>query len=270
VPNLSAPIIRRNPSRRAWDHLARNGCFSSQAYGSEEFKEARARLDFKGWIPWRQIRTVLCLAGAGGQQSALFASLGYHVTVVDISPEQLKIDEAVAAENGFDIDCIQGDMLDLDRLVNRQFDLVYQPISAHYANDVRVLYRKIYTVVRPGGFYWAEHWSPFQMQLAVIDRWDGQSYRIAEPQRRGVAVPWIIHQHAEGNVPGIGWHYIHSLDDLIGGLCEAGFHILRFTERRQADAYAAQGSEAHLAAYIPPFIAIFAQRDSRSIQTRGR
>jgi len=41
--------------------------------------------------------------------------------------------------------------------------MVYQPISAHYIADVRRLYQNVRSVVRPGGYYWVEHWNPFQM-----------------------------------------------------------------------------------------------------------
>jgi hypothetical protein len=78
----SRELTHRNPSRRAWDQLAQAGCFCSEPYGAEEFQDARQRLDFKEWIPWQQIKTVLCLAAGGGQQSGLFASLGCRVTVI--------------------------------------------------------------------------------------------------------------------------------------------------------------------------------------------
>jgi SAM-dependent methyltransferase len=250
----------RAASRRAWDQLAKIGCFCSEAYGTNEFKNARSLLDFAGWIPWHEINTVLCLAAGGGQQSLLFASLGYRVTVVDLSPEQLTVDRTVAEQNGFEVECIEGDMLNIDRLLSRQFDLVYQPISAHYANDVRRLYRVVRKVVRPGGFYWVEHWSPFQMQLAAIDRWDSQAYRLVEPQRSGKPIPWIVTCELSPKAPNICWHYVHSLNELIGGMCDAGFKILRFAEREQKNLNAEPGSEAHLAAYLPPFLAIFGQR----------
>jgi SAM-dependent methyltransferase len=225
-----------------------------------EFQDARQRLDFKGWIPWQEITNVLCLAAGGGQQSALFASLGYRVTVVDISPAQLRVDQSVAQGNGFEIQCVEGDMLGIDRLFGRHFDLVYQPISAHYAHDVRQMYRGIYRVVRPGGYYWVEHWSPFQMQLASIGRWESQAYHLVEPQGRGVPLPWLVTHEPSSYLPSIGWHHVHTLSDLIGGLCKAGFRVLRFAEREQSNIAAAPGSEAHLAAYIPPFFAVFGQK----------
>jgi hypothetical protein len=43
-------------------------------------------------------------------------------------------------------------------------------------------------------------------------------------------------------------------------LCDAGFRILRFAERRQGDLSAEPGTRDHLDAYVPPFFAMFAQR----------
>ena len=104
-------------------------------------------------------------------------------------------------------------------------------------------------------------WSgPFQMQLAAVDAWDGQAYRLAEPQGRGRPIPWLIGPAASPNEPRICWQYIHSLNDLVGGLCDLGFKLLRFAEREQSDVNAAPGSEGHLATYLPPFLALFAQR----------
>lgn len=100
------------------------------------------------------------------------------------------------------------------------------------------------------------------MQLASIGRWDGHAYRLVEPQNRGTPVPWIVSSASSPHGPSVGLHYVHSLSDLVGGLCEAGFSILRFAERTQSNLAAAPGSEAHLAAYVPPFLAIFGQRIS--------
>jgi len=113
---------------------------------------------------------VLCLACGGGQQAALFASLGYRVTLADISPDQLQIDRAVAEEYGLKIELVEADMLDLSRLHGRQFDLVYQAVSACYVPDVQRLYREVARVIKPGGWYRVEHWNPVQLQLPDDDR----------------------------------------------------------------------------------------------------
>jgi SAM-dependent methyltransferase len=90
----------RSVNRAGWDQLTARGSHSSRAYGPEQFAGARQLLDPAGWFPWRRLRTVLCLAAGGGQQGPLFASLGYEVTVVDLSPEQLEQDRATARRHG--------------------------------------------------------------------------------------------------------------------------------------------------------------------------
>src|SRR5689334_1410195 len=142
------------------------GSHSSRAYGPEQFSRARQLLDPAGWFPWRRLRTVLCLAGGGGQQGPLFASLGYEVTVVDLSPEQLEQDRATARRHGLTLDCVEADMQDLSALPQGSFDLVYQPVSSLYVADIRQCYRQVAAVTRPGGLFFSEHWNPVQMQLA--------------------------------------------------------------------------------------------------------
>lgn len=134
----------RTVSRNAWAYLAKNGCDSSLAYGPEEFKHARKWLDANGWIPWRRVHSVLCLACGGGQQALLFASLGHRVTLLDISPEQLGIDREVAERYGLEVECVEGDMQNLSSLYGRDFDLVYQAVSACYVPDVRRVYQEIF------------------------------------------------------------------------------------------------------------------------------
>jgi SAM-dependent methyltransferase len=249
-------------NRQGWAYLVQRGCDSTQPYGSKQFARAREYLDSRAWIPWDKVRSVLCVAAGGGQQAPLFASLDRRVTVVDLSPNQLQRDREVAERYGFDIECLEGDMLDLSALYGREFDLVYQPVSALYVPDVRALYQEVFRVLKPGGYYWVEHWNPVQMQLADCSTWDGEAYRIAHPQGPGKAIPWSDWDVNGREVPAVCWHYIHPLGHLIGGLCEAGFVILRFAETSDGDLSAEPGTLAHLAAYLPTFSILFAQRVS--------
>ena len=239
----------------AWDYLATHGSDSSQPYDAAGLAQARAGFLAQPWIPLDGVRTVLCLAAGGGQQGPLFASLGYEVTVVDLSTEQLDRDRQAARALGLTVECVQADMLDLSPLAGRRFDVVHQPISACYVPSVERLYRQVAGVLRPGGWYDVEHWNPVHVQLTGLGTWDG-AYTVARPQAPGTRVPWV-----PGDSSGVVcWHYVHRLEDLIGGLCRTGFTVHRVAERAYGDAGAPPGSHEHLAAYVPPFFRLLAKR----------
>ena len=253
-------------NKNAWSYLVRRREVSTRSYGPREFKQAYYWLDTTSWIPWRRVKTVLCLASGGGQQGPLFASLGLRVTVFDLNADQLETDRRTAQRYGLSIECIEGDMMDLSALYGRDFDLVYQPISSLYVPDIRRVYHEVFKVLRPGGYYWVEHWNPMQMQLSETMPWDGEAYRIKYQQGTGEPLAW---EHATNQgESAVSWNYIHSLEALIGGICDAGMIILRFGERHDGESSARPGSNAHMAAYIPSFYSVFARKPQRRAARR--
>jgi SAM-dependent methyltransferase len=243
----------RAVNRQAWTRLA------SQGSAEPHFSEAKEWLDPEGWIHWPEVRNVLCLAAGGGQQAPLFASLNCNVVSADICPEQLEHDRQAARQHGFEIECVEADMLDLSALHGRDFDLVYQAISACYVPDVRRLYAEVSHVLRPGGFYRVQHWNPVHIQLADNVTWTGRGYELVRPCVSGVPHVW---RRAGENGGGDTecWHYIHSMTDLVGGLCDAGFQILRFTQFEHYDEQAEPGSDAHVCSYVRPLFSMYALR----------
>jgi SAM-dependent methyltransferase len=247
-------------NRRGWDELARMGCESSTPWDIGRMSEPEKWLDGFGWLPWGRIRDVLVLAGAGGQQAPLFARLGCRVTVVDLSPAQLRRDRSLAERLGLELECVQGDMCDLSVLGDRRYDLVYQPVSTCYVPDVGRCYRAVASVVRSGGLYWSQHWNPTQIQLSASRAWDGSAYRIERPV---VDRSPVVLSASGWDAGPLCWHYVHPLTELIGGICAAGFTIERFAEYGASDLGSAPGGSAHLAAYLPPFYVVLAQRSPR-------
>jgi SAM-dependent methyltransferase len=246
-------------NRLAWSHLAQQGCDSSQPFRPGQFSNARRALDPTNSIPWDDIRSVMCLAAAGGQQAPLFASLGYEVVSVDICADQLALDDEVAARLGLTIECVEADMLDLSQLRGCEFDLVYQAVSACYVPDVSRLYTEVASVLKPGGYYRVEHWNPVHLQLAR-EPWNGGSYVIDKPQRAGEPLPWDY--EGDGRAP--VWHFLHPIGELVGGLCHTGYEILDFQESHRHDGAACEpGSHAHLARYLPPFFTVLARKRRR-------
>jgi SAM-dependent methyltransferase len=241
----------------AWDYLAEHGCDSCQPYGEAELASPASVLDPDGWIPWEEVKSVLCLAAGGGQQAPLFAVMGRSVTSADLCEKQLERDHWLASQAGVEIETIRADMLDLAVLHGRDFDLVYQAVSACYVPDVRKLYQEIGRVLRPHGLYRVEHWNPLHVQLCPTQSWDGTAYRISRSQNCQEPMPWA-YDGDEGS--SVCWHYIHGLRDLIGGVCEAGFAVEKFTEPWVGSEAAQPGSHEHLAAFLPPFIRMLARR----------
>jgi hypothetical protein len=247
----------REINRVSWDYLARRG--TERPCAQEDFAFARSLVDPEGWIPWNEVRTVLCLAGGGGQQGPLLAFLGLEVTVVDLSPRQLRLDRETARRYGVSLECVEADMCSLDRLRGRKFDLVYQPVSSCYVPDVRTMYRGLFQLLEPGGYYRVEHRNPLHLQLPQYGAWDGTGYRIVLSQTPNRPVRWQEWDE-KGEEKPTSQYYIHPLQALIGDLCDARFTIECFRERQLQDPSPEPGSPAHLAAYIPPFFTILSRR----------
>lgn len=248
------PADYRTVNREGWDLLS-----LLDDPSTFQADTARNDLDRFGWIPWEGIRDVLCLAAAGGQQAPRFAALGYNVTLVDLSPGQLERDREVCREMGLTVEFVEADMLDLSQLRGRQFDLVYQPVSACYVPDVLRLYREVASVTRTGGHYMVEHWSPAQLRVAPDAPWDGSAYRISRPADSTEPLLWHSAEAPLGKQASCV-HYVHTLGSLVGGLCESGFDVVEFREPHHGNVAAEPGSDEHMAAYLPPFISMLARR----------
>jgi SAM-dependent methyltransferase len=246
----------RAVNRECWNLLS---LADDPELSEEDFENARRTLDPNGWIPWDEVTTVLCLAGAGGEQGPLFASLGCTVTVADISPGQLARDQEMADEYSLSIECVEADVCDLHELYGRDFDVVYQSISSVYIPDLYEMYREVAKVVRPGGLYVSEHWLSGQAQLAE-ESWDGTAYRIDKPLVREVPIPWESEDSPVGEGTVTCWHFLHTLDELLGGVCDAGFVIEGVRQSEEGDLDAEPGSDEHISAFVQPFISVLARR----------
>jgi ubiquinone/menaquinone biosynthesis C-methylase UbiE len=170
-------------------------------------------------------KNVLCLAGGGGQQSAMFSLLGAEVTVSDLTPEQLEADQRAAEHYGYTVETIQGDMRDLSVLPAAHFDGVYQPISTLFIPDLRELYRGVARVIKVGGLYYSQYAVPL-LYMAEMKPWDGEAYtlRITQPYVRGA-----ILETEDGRTnfsEGTSFsEFHHLLSDIINGHIAEGFAI---------------------------------------------
>ena len=104
------------------------------------------------WLEPVQNKSVLCLAGGGGQQAPILSALGARVTVFDLSEEQLERDRSIAARESFEIETVAGDMRDLSCFENETFDLIISPCATCFCPTVEEIWREsclLYTSPSP-------------------------------------------------------------------------------------------------------------------------
>jgi SAM-dependent methyltransferase len=243
-------------NRRAWDALVRDQQRFALPATDADFADPLVAVDGNGWLgPSITGRRVLCLAAGGGRQSALYAAAGAIVTVVDLSGEMLALDRQVAAERGFEIRTIETSMDDLSMLPAAGFELVIHPVSTCYVADIEAVYREIARVTEPRGLYISQHKQPASLQADIHPSPNG--YELIEPYYRNGPLPAVDGSpHRESGT----LEFLHRWEELIGGLCRAGFVIEDLIEPLHAEAGAAPGDFAHRSRYVAPYVRIKARR----------
>src|SRR5687768_5567538 len=235
-------------NRRLWDERARHGMPHTESARAADLKDPIAAADPLGWIdrPVTEKR-ILCLAAGGGKHGPLFAKAGAAVTVVDISPEMLALDRKVAAELGVQVRTVETSMDSLSMLPEGGFEVVVQPVSTCYVPEVRKVYTEVARVLVGGGVYISQHKQPAALQAEAVPA--GRGYLITESYRREGPLP-VVHgdfPHRESGA----MEFLHTWEDLIGGMCRAGFVIEDLVEPRHSD---------HRASFLPPFVTVKARR----------
>lgn len=252
-------FLRQN--RAAWNRLAETGSQFAKVASDEECRAPLATLDTRGWLP-ASVRglDVLCLASGGGWQSILYATAGATVTVVDLSGSMLKLDEREATRRHLTVRTIETSMDDLSMLRDESFDIVHQPVSTCYVEDIAAVYREISRVLRDNGLYISQHKQPGSLQITGRDAQD--RYVLGTEYYRDGPLP--VGSDTSYREPG-AVEYLHRWDQLVGELCRSGFVLEDFREPYRADESAPVGHYRHRGRFVPPYVRLKARRIPRAI-----
>jgi SAM-dependent methyltransferase len=186
------------------------------------------------WFPPLKGAEVLCLASGGGQQGPVLSAMGANVTVFDNSPAQLKQDQLVAERESLPLRTIEGDAADLSVFPDESFDLVFNPVSTVFMPDARTVWRECYRVLRHGGILMSGMMNPVHYIFDLYKADEGiLEVAHSVPYSDLTSIPKEdLDELIEKGLP---VEFGHSLTDLLGGQCEAGFVITGLYEDYMLD-----------------------------------
>jgi SAM-dependent methyltransferase len=246
----------RDQNRRAWNTMAETGSQFARVATDEECARPLETLDSRGWLPTSVAGLrVLCLAAGGGWQSILYAVAGADVTVLDLSPSMLALDDRESKRRRVNVRLVEGSMDDLSMLPDATFDIVHHPVSTCYIRNLAAVYREAARVARPGAIYISQHKQPTSLQIAERDRQDRYILGVGY-YHEGPLPPVSDDSYREPEAV----EYLHRWQDLIGGLCRAGFVLEDLVEPKRGDATAPPGHFRHRGLWTPPFVRLKARR----------
>jgi SAM-dependent methyltransferase len=252
----------RSYNRDAWDREVEGGQSRwTQPVDSETIAKAR-KGEFSillteniavplRWFPPLRDMDVLCLASGGGQQGPVLAAAGARVTVLDNSPAQLKQDRLVAERESLPLQTVEGDAANLSMFADESFNLVFNPCSTVFMPDVRAVWKECARVLRQGGILMTGSMNPVHYIFDLYKADEGileVAHSIPYSDLTSIAKQ-DLEEHVEKGLP---VEFGHSLSDLIGGQCAAGFVI--------TDMYEDYMLDSPLHNYHPSYIATRAMK----------
>ena len=242
-----------NYNREAWDREVEAGENRwTQPVSSEAIARAR-KGDFeivltenkpvpRSWFPLLKSTDILCLASGGGQQGPILAAAGANVTVFDNSPRQLAQDRLVAEREGLNIRLVEGDAADLSMFPDESFDIVFNPCSTVFMSDVRAVWKEAYRVLRHDGTLMTGSMNSIHY-IFDLQKFDNGILEVTH------SIPYsdIESLSREELEKGFPLEFGHSLTDLLGGQCAAGFHIVDIYEDIMPDSPLAKVHPSYIA-----------------------
>ena len=245
-----------NHNQRAWNRMVSKKQRFTKPADEKDLRDPLATVDGAGWLGNSIAgKSVLCLAAGGGRQGIIYASAGANVSVVDISGAMLELDRQVAAEKQLSIRTFETSMDDLPMFQDGEFEIVIHPVSTCYLPEIQPVFNEVARVTAPGGIYISQHKQPTSMQSDVQPSANG--YEITEPYYRSGPLPEVIgSSHREAGT----MEFVHRWEEIIGGMCRAGFVIEDLVEPVHADESAPKGTFNHRSCYIAPYVRIKARR----------
>lgn len=218
----------------AWDNTDESlSCYATAISHAEYLAAKNGTLDVtlagvklvpREWFPELRNADVLGLACGGGQQCPVFAAHGANVTVTDISDSQLANEKYVAEREGYNINIVKADLSKTFPFEDNSFDIIFNPVSNCYIEDISLMWKECARVIRKGGvlmmaFVKEEHYMfepDFQNEKVLISRHSLPFNPLRDLSKEEVE------EKQKSKRP---FAFSHTLTEQIGGVIKAGFEI---------------------------------------------
>lgn len=225
-------IVKHNKS--AWDNYVDQKDRWTIPVTKEELEKARdgnwgivltpKKMVPQNWFPPLNGLKILGLASGGGQQGPILATLGADVTIFDNSEKQLEQDKILSDQFNLDIKTVQGDMKDLSVFADDSFDLIFNPCSIVFVDNVLPVWRECFRVLKLGGILMTGLINPISFQL------DEESLKLIYKQPFSDLHSLPKEKLEELKKKNEALVFGHSLTDQIGGQLDAGFTLTAMFE----------------------------------------
>jgi hypothetical protein len=144
------------------------------------------------------------------------------------------------------------------------FDIVHQPVSTCYVPSLRAVYDEVARVLRDDGTYISQHKQPTSLQIS--HRNERQQFVIGVEYYQDGPIPRQVDEsYRESGAA----EYLHRWEELVGGLCHAGFILEDFTEPLRADETVDVSHYGYRGRYVPPYVRMKARRRCRTPKNGG-
>ena len=182
------------------------------------------------WFEKTSGKKILGLACGGGQQGPVFAAKGYDVTIMDFSTSQLQKDEMVAKREGLKINTVQADMTKPFPFEDETFDIIFNPVSNVYIEDLENMYKEAARVLKKGGLLMVGFMNPWTYMYDADVVWDHPD----EELLLKFSIPFNSRELEEqGKItidPAYGYEFSHTLEAQIRGQLKNGLAMIDFYE----------------------------------------
>lgn len=181
------------------------------------------------WLGELKDKTLLGLASGGGQQMPIFTALGAKCTVIDYSKKQIESEFLVAKRENYEIIAIQGDITKTLPFEDESFDIIFNPVSLCYIEDVKSVFKECFRVLKHGGIF-----------VTGFD--NGINYFVGDDEKQIIQkMPFNPLKNKDQmkflKDADAGIQFSHTLEELIGGQLQAGFRLVDLYEDTNGEGY---------------------------------